>query len=120
MAGGTNPRGAGTSYMYVVKYDTNGIFQWDYTSEASDYYDYITKIDLDAAGNVYLLGPNNAGVPTIFKMNSTGALQWNSTINVDFASDLAVDAGGNSYVAAGYFDNSAYVILKYDENGTYR
>jgi hypothetical protein len=89
---------------YAAKLDTDGALQWNtFVGGASN--EYGQGIALDTGGNVYVSGYNYevGGVQDAFaaKLNASGALQWNTSFGGpgwDMASDIVVDAGGNSYV----------------------
>jgi len=100
-------------------------------------------IDLDSAGNIYVLGKTNGdisgeGIDTanqshfIAKLNNNGIQQWihqfgridSNNWSTEFIYDVSVDSAGNSYSIGGGYDpitgntnNKDAVIYKYDTNG---
>ena len=116
--------------LLTIKYDPAGTQQWSasfhgFGSDNATIY----ELAVDAAQNVYVAGYSSGATGsldyTTIKYNSTGAEQWAAFYNspadsTDFATGLAVDHLGNSYVtgasinANGNFD---YVTLKYDSLG---
>jgi hypothetical protein len=114
---------AGVTDIFVAKYDANGALLWAKRAGGADV-DQGSGIALDSSGNSYVTGyvaltatfgsgEANQTMLTPFgnrdifvaKYNSNGALQWakraGATLN-DEGLGIAVDSGGNSYVA-GYF-----------------
>ncbi|MDX6559596.1 MAG: hypothetical protein QOF72_2645 [Blastocatellia bacterium] len=121
VAGGSNagwgsPANAYSGYYdaYVAKLDSNGSLGWN-TFLGSSAYDFGYGLALDPSGNVYVAGYSTAtwGSPVrtfgggngdafAAKLDSTGRPTWNTFLGgnaLDFGFALAVDAGGNAYVA---------------------
>ena len=120
---------------YLVKYDTNGFVQWA-TRIASTGIEIPYSVVLDAAGDVYIVGSTgsltilyayNADGTTfgnivasakangtdsfLIKYNSSGVVQWMSTIagaGTDELRGIALDGSNNIYVA-GNFNASALI-----------
>ena len=105
---------SGGNELFVAKLDSDGALLWNTFLGSSDN-DYGEGIVVDAAGSIYVVGtsfatwgspinPFAGGVREAFvaKLNSSGALQWNtfmgSSTNHDFGKDIAADAAGNLYV----------------------
>ena len=136
---------------FVAKYDNQGVIQWVQTFGGPNL-DQGHAIAVDTQGNCYVAGNfsgtvdfggtvlTGADMGDIFvaKYNSNGQLQWarragsTTSLDMDQASGIAVDASGNCYVtgyipsqatfgsittppAAGGFD---YFLAKYDSAGT--
>ncbi|MFC2161640.1 SBBP repeat-containing protein, partial [Acidobacteriota bacterium] len=109
---------AGSWDIFAAKVNASGALQWN-TFLGSGNNDYSFGIAVDSSGNVHLAGrssstwgtPVNAfsGILDAFaaKLNSSGALVWNTFMGSATGDDrgfgLALDAGGNVYVA-GYSD----------------
>jgi hypothetical protein len=89
-------------------------------SASSNSTDFAQAVAVDASGNVYVAGYSNAvwGSPVngftgnydafAAKLNNSGVRQWNTfmgSATYDYAYGIAVDGGGNVYVA-GYSDAS--------------
>jgi sugar lactone lactonase YvrE len=141
LAGSMTNTGLGDAFL--VKYDTNGTFQWaaKLGSTAADFgYD----IAVDSSGNVYMTGGTNAGGTTmtvtnadgstggsltpisgsadcfVIKFNSSGIQQWFTRIagrnNNDVGRSIAVDPSGNVFVSGQVFGNPS--VTFYQADGT--
>ena len=127
--GGTS-LGSGTGLdIMIIKYSNSGTVVWEvrYTNaEARD--DELSKMIVDAAGNVYVAGISNyASTQKDFvtiKYNSAGQTQWvknySNGNNNDYLSNMAVDASGNVYVTGYSFvpgNSYDFVTIKYNSAG---
>jgi len=113
----------------TVKYDPNGSQQWvaRYNGPANDI-DRATAIAMDLTGNLFVTGYSE-GVGTsldfaTIKYDSEGEQQWVARYDgpgscSDEALDIAVDAGGNIYVAGDSSGDSIcnYTTVKYNPDG---
>lgn len=123
-------RGNGTGQDYItIKYNTNGIQQWEsrYNGTGNSD-DYAKSLVIDNLGNVYITGVSggsgtNSDFATV-KYNSSGVQQWASRYNytsnvVDDANSIAVDISGNVYVTgwSSSGSNYDYFTIKYNSNG---
>ena len=97
--------GAGSFDVFLLKYSSAGVLQWQKTwGGTSDDEGY--GVAVDASGNVYVTGYTwsfGAGMYDVFllKYSSAGVLQWQKTwggASGDDGSGVAVDASGNVYV----------------------
>ncbi|MEJ2615308.1 MAG: SBBP repeat-containing protein [Ignavibacteriaceae bacterium] len=112
--------------IIIVKFDTDGILQWDAIwNDSQNSMDEVTDIKADKNGNIYLTGygaGNDSKNDFItLKYDSSGNQKWAVTFNSskntdDFAVSLALDYQRNSYVV-GYNQNNSYILVKYDSNG---
>ena len=119
-----------TSDYRTVKLDTTGALQWNVLyNGAANGYDEARAVAVDGAGNVYVTGMSHQSA-TLYdfvtvKYDGTGAEQWavayNGTANnSDLASEIALDASGNVYVAGSARMSGTgedYAVVKYDPAG---
>lgn len=105
VVGNTDSAGAGLYDIFLLKFDSSGILQWQRTwgGLAND---FGQAVALGPSGSICLAGLTNtlgtAGDVLLMKLNSAGAVAWQETFGgarVDDPADLAVDASGNVYVA---------------------
>jgi hypothetical protein len=148
--GGSNlVSNAGTSDVFLAKYDNSGIHLWSQRFGGANIEDGLS-LATDASGNVFLtgyfegtanFGGSNlisAGGEDVYlaKYNSSGVHQWSqrfgSTLD-DIGKDVAVDASGN-VVITGTFQNSVnfggfllasagstdVFVAKYNSNGVHQ
>ncbi len=130
---------AGSSDLFVVKYNSSGTNQWTQQLGTSDQ-DLATGVATDSSGNVYVAGytgggldgNSNAGSRELFvvKYNSSGTKQWTQQLgssSSDQADGVATDSSGNVYVAGrtqgGLDGNSSagivdLFVVKYNSSGT--
>jgi hypothetical protein len=106
--------------IFVLKLDSNGAYKW-HTFYGSGDDDYVNSLAVDGSGNAYLAGDSWASwngpsgesplhgfvAPehddiVILKLDAGGAYQWHTFYGsgtYDDGNSLAVDGGGNVYVA---------------------
>ena len=103
---------SGDSDAFAAKLNASGALQW-HTFMGSSESDYGHGIALDGSGNVCVTGHSEAswGSPVdahsggihpdtfVAKLDGSGALQWNTFMGPSGAYAIAVDGGGNVYVA---------------------
>lgn len=100
----------------AIKYNSTGVNQWTkFYNGIGDNSDNSHAIVVDAADNVYTagytVGYNTDKNFAVLKVDASGVLQWekdfngSSTLSIDDAQALALDANGNICVA-GYTKNS--------------
>jgi hypothetical protein len=136
--GATTLTSVGDSDKFITKLDTAGAFQWaqqwdDIAGTAS------RGLDVDAAGNSYVLTGRLGDAYEIKKFSPSGTAVWSKTIvnrSMLGSADLAVTAAGTVYVAGSFdgtvdFDPSARTknvssgsaragfVLKLDTNGIF-
>ena len=109
------------AYIFLVKFNSSGVFQWVYTAGGTGV-DDVRSLALDSSDNPYITGSfqstvnfgggNTTAANTndlfILKLNSSGAYQNIYTSNIDTSQKgkgLAVDSSGNVY-ATGIFQNT--------------
>ena len=120
----------GYNDIFVVKYNTSGVFQWVKTAGDIDD-DAAYGLAADAAGNVYITGHIGYSSTVSFGTHSiTNATQsiesfiakydnngndlWAHSTNGDSysynnASSITLDAGGNAYITGTYTSDSLHV-----------
>jgi hypothetical protein len=122
--GTTSKTSAGSSDIFVAKYNSAGTVQWVQSAGGTGS-DFGFAIALDASGNVYITGAylvtatfgsttkTSAGSSDIFvaKYNSAGTVQWVQSAggtNIDDGRNIALAASGNVYVTGYYYDTASF------------
>ena len=112
---GDNPLNAfvGSADTFIAKLDGNGALQWNTFLGSTDGAVYSSAISVSESGNAYVFGDSQAawGSPQIAyagavdayvaKLNSNGALQWNTFLGSDWSENsfgMAIDKDENLYV----------------------
>ena len=136
--GGLDGTNAGSSDLFVVKYNSSGTKQW--TKQLGTWNDDLASgVATDSSGNVYVTGDTlagldgntNAGSSDLFvvKYNSSGTKQWTKqfgTSSSDAAYGVATDSSGNVYVTGytqGGLDGNTSAggndlfVVKYNSDG---
>ena len=120
--GATTITSAGSSDIFVAKYNSSGTLQWVQSAGGTNA-DSGYSIAVDGSGNVYVTGyyygtatfgattTTSVGAGDIFvaKYNSSGTLQWVQSAGgtgTDIGNSIAVDGSGNVYVT-GYYQGTA-------------
>jgi hypothetical protein len=123
--------------IFLVKYNSSGFVQWITRYVSSGTSDIGYAVACDSAGSCYMLGQGASGTPynsngttatgitvvggndmILIKYNSTGFVQWSTRIGgggADTGISIAVDSGGNIYVAGIAATNN---VLFSSANGT--
>ena len=107
IAGRTHSTGAGSYDALIVKYNADGVIQWQRTLGASGL-DVGLGVAVDGSGNVYVhgyffhAGAGTADFLTV-KYNTSGTLQWQRALSSntgknEFGYGVGVDGSGNVYV----------------------
>ena len=120
----------GVNELYLVKYNSEGTWQWDYIWSAADDSDELTAIHFDSSNNIYLTGrrgaPSSCNV-TLIKINDQGTYQWRRSWGGSDREEPALlvkDSGDNIYVTgrttsfgAGLYD---IFLVKYNSTGDFQ
>ena len=97
---------------FVTKYNSSGTLQWQqYISGATS--PSVSYLAFDSSTNIYC-----TGTPPLFKLNSSGTVQWGYTFNTNYirAYGPAVDSSGNVW---GNWENASNGVTfnKFDTSG---
>ncbi len=119
--------------IFVLKLDSNGVYQW-HSFYGSSAYNYAGGIAVDINGNVYVSGYSDAtwGTPLhahcssgmgadafVLKLDSNGAYLWNTfygSCRHDSAFAIALDGVGNVYVTG--LSNASWGVPLHPHSGT--
>ena len=105
--------GAENGKTAVVKFNSAGTLQWQFRYTTGQY-GRINAVSVDSSGNVYGTGYETAegggDVPYIFKLNSSGVVQWRKDVN-NQSENITADSSGNFYL-------SGSTLAKFDSSGT--
>ena len=125
----TTPAGGVNCYLYILKYNTSGVIQWQRRWGNSSYHIYARSITVDSSGNVYVCGEADIGFRNpgpnwlIVKFNSSGVAQWQRTLGestgtINKPQSITVDNLDNVYVCGnGGAFGSSLVVAKYNPSG---
>ena len=126
--------------IFITKYDTNGIVQWqrvvvnssppyDSSFNANEHGNFIT-IDPNNSDAIYIAGQvsldtDATGGFYVARYDSSGNLQWQKTTsianNISYATSISVGINGNIFVSGihqTFNDVEYYAIAKYSSTGT--
>ncbi len=112
VAGYEASQGAGSTDLFLAKYDNTGAIQWQRRLGGS-VTDIINACACDSSGNIYIAGYQNSQTSgtndgIIAKYNSSGVIQWQRRIGGagdTQISGISVAPGGGSYYIAGFQNN---------------
>lgn len=118
--------------IVLVKYNNAGMQQWvRYYNAASNGYDAVRDMKIDASGNIYMAGFSYSTVSNYdyitIKYNSAGTFLWAARYIGDYltgdnvATGIALDGSGNIYVTGGSRESAAgsdITTLKYNNAGS--
>ena len=129
VCGYNNSIGQGSQEMYLAKYNSSGVIQWQ-RSLGGTSGDYGYGIALDSSGGVYIGGiTSSAGQGSndmmIAKYNSSGVIQWQRALGTsgnDQGLYVATDSSNNVYLCGTSATSGAgmeeLIIAKYNSSGT--
>jgi len=130
---------AGSTDLFVVKYNSSGTKQWTKQLGTRDT-DYANGVATDSSGNVYVTGTTNGGLDGntnaggsdlfVVKYNSSGTKQWTKQLGSssrDYDYGVATDSSRNVYVSGDTYGgldgntsagNADLFVVKYNSSGT--
>lgn len=134
--GGATINTSGTNEVpVIVKFDSNGVFQWNQNISNFGSYDHFEAVTTDANNNVYI-GFDNFNNSQILKLAAANGalLQTIDQLNVQIITSLSVDNLGNIYASgscgkttskfAGISQPTSldysYYAVKYNPNGVHQ
>ena len=127
ISGYATSSGAGGPDLFVAKYNSSGVIQWQRTL-GSNLTNESYGIAVDSSENVYVAGVHqfNSGYDILVaKYNSSGDVQWQRTFGTStfqYHGKVALDPSGNLYIG-GYTQPSSssgdvdFIAVKYDSSG---
>jgi uncharacterized delta-60 repeat protein len=127
--GSTRSAGAGNFDLLLVKFDFDGVIQWQRVLGGGSL-DQGYSVEVDSADNVYVIGDtSSAGAGgadfLIAKYNSSGTIQWQrayGTTSGESGAAIALDSADNVYALGSNFSISppfgSILFAKYNSSGT--
>ena len=128
IAGYTASDGAGGNDVFIAKYNSSGVLQWDRTLGGTGS-DVGQSVAIDSSDNIVIAGYTNsdgAGSNDILiaKYNSSGVLQWDRTLGGtgnDLGYEVDVDSSDNIIVTGRVDSDGAnnydLLVAKYSSSG---
>ena len=125
---GITSSGSGGTDFLIAKYNSSGTIQWQRSLGGTNY-EYGRRAAVDSSGNIYVCGKwrtsggdDNA---LIAKYNTSGALQWQRSLQESAGNDqfngIAVDSSGRAYVIGYTYSYTAgsndILIARYTTSG---
>jgi hypothetical protein len=133
VVGSTGATGGGQIDVYVAKYNSSGVIQWQRILGNASYNDIAYSMAIDSSSNVYIVGYSEVTVNLIkilvVKYNSSGTIQWQKSLvyeygpglGIAYGQSVSIDSSGNLLITAltfvaggGSFD---IPIVKMDSSG---
>ncbi|KKM75449.1 hypothetical protein LCGC14_1390130 [marine sediment metagenome] len=127
IAGDTNSYGAGSSDVFIIKYNSNGTKLWESIWGGTDSED-CSKIAFDSEENLYITGGTRIGsYKSIYlvKYNNSGSIKWESIWSRGFTGDnsydMLIDSSDNIYITGSttYWSSNvrSVVLIKFNNRG---
>ncbi|MDQ3073297.1 MAG: S8 family serine peptidase, partial [Bacteroidota bacterium] len=120
---------AGDYDIIIHRYGFDGYLSWSarYNGPGNSH-DYPTGIEVDASGNVYIIGASTGSNTMLdwvtIKYNGMGIQQWATRYDnvglIDIPLGLGIDNNSNVYVSGGTSTNTSnreWAVIKYNANG---
>ncbi len=121
IAGHTRSYGAGDYDFCMVKFNNNGVYQWDQTWGTTGA-DYCSGIKIDSNNNIYI-GGDSGGNVILLKYDTLGNLGWSKVWDggsTDSCNGITLDSFENIYLT-GYLDKAGQgndlFAVKYNSSG---
>ena len=124
---GTTNFTGGYDSMIIVKYNTDGNLDWQFTFGDSNTQERGHGITVDSSGNVFVCGETTKNMTSIgalvAKLNNSGSLEWQRTLDASQTQifyDVVVDSSDNVYVGGvgAVSSSTSYLVAKYNNSGT--
>ncbi|MHA2039712.1 MAG: SBBP repeat-containing protein [Promethearchaeota archaeon] len=124
ITGGTSSFGAGEWDLFIAKFNSVGIQEWNYTWGGTEHEEGWTMAS-DVYNNVYILGITDSyGIGNLdmclLKFSSSGVLLWNRTWGgneTDWSTKIVIDSSNNIYIVGATNNPNGRVLVKYDSTG---
>ncbi len=128
IVGTTASQGAGGNDIFVAKYNTSGVIQWQRSLGGASG-ELGNAIAVDSSGNVYITGYGSTQTAgnidcIVAKYDTSGVIQWQRRLggaSADYGNGIAVDSSGNVYITGATNSQSAgssdALIAKYNTSG---
>jgi len=112
------------SNIYLLKYDSSGILQWNRTWSGEDKKERVYDMAIDSSDNIYIAGttqgPGTKGIDLcLLKYDNSGTLLWNVTIggdSTDLCYGVLIDPSDNAYLI-GHIQFFHTQILEFNGSG---
>ncbi len=124
ITGSTQSYGVGDYDAFLLKYDSDGNFEW-YKTWGGSSFDEGYGLVLDNSENIFISGSASNYESILFlKYDFDGNLQWSKTWGGyldEFGSEIALDGSGNVYITGCTFSYGVggrdVILLMYDSDG---
>jgi hypothetical protein len=133
VVGNTGNTGGGQLDIFIAKYNSSGVIQWQRILGNASYSDGSYNIAIDSSSNVYVVGytqPTGSLVQALVaKYNSSGTIQWQKNLVYNYApgaglvygQSVAIDSSGNLLITGlAYVGGGGAIdvpVIKMDSSG---